>query len=113
MRHTLPLLALFVLPGFARAADVSAVVGKDTIEFKAGTATAARYQFAGTVPNEKGEGQKPLAKPVMWPVHAPNGTVVTGFAPKDHIHHKSVWFCHGDVIPEGIELKTKSPNKSD
>jgi hypothetical protein len=31
----------------------------------------------------------------------------------DHVHQKSVWFCHGDVIPEGIELKTRSPNKAD
>ena len=26
---------------------------------------------------------------------------------KDHPHQKSAWFCHGDVIPEGIELKDK------
>ena len=25
----------------------------------------------------------------------------------DHPHHKSAWFCHGDVIPEGVELKHK------
>jgi hypothetical protein len=25
----------------------------------------------------------------------------------DHPHQKSAWFCHGDVIPEGIELKAK------
>jgi hypothetical protein len=25
----------------------------------------------------------------------------------DHVHHKSAWFCHGDVIPEGLELKHK------
>jgi hypothetical protein len=23
----------------------------------------------------------------------------------DHIHQKSAWFCHGDVIPEGLDLK--------
>jgi hypothetical protein len=23
----------------------------------------------------------------------------------DHFHQKSVWFCHGDVIPEGLALK--------
>lgn len=31
-------------------------------------------------------------------------------APKettDHVHQKSIWFCHGDVIPEGVELKQK------
>jgi hypothetical protein len=26
---------------------------------------------------------------------------------KDHPHHRAVWFCHGDVIPEGLELKQK------
>src|SRR5437660_11325075 len=26
---------------------------------------------------------------------------------KDHPHQKSAWFCHGDVIPEGLELKDK------
>ena len=26
---------------------------------------------------------------------------------KDHPHQQSVWFCHGDVIPKGIELKQK------
>ena len=25
----------------------------------------------------------------------------------DHVHQKSVWFCHGDVIPEGIEVRDK------
>jgi hypothetical protein len=25
----------------------------------------------------------------------------------DHPHQKSAWFCHGDVIPRGIELKQK------
>jgi hypothetical protein len=25
----------------------------------------------------------------------------------DHVHQKSAWFCHGDVIPEGIEIKHK------
>src|SRR5450432_999827 len=47
---------------------------------------------------------------------APNGVAVTRPWPMergtkgetvDHFHQKSAWFCHGDVIPEGIELKTK------
>ena len=29
----------------------------------------------------------------------------------DHFHQKSAWFCHGDVIPVGLELKTKSADK--
>jgi hypothetical protein len=56
------------------------------------------------------------SKPIFWPVHAPNGAALTRSYPlekgipgesTDHIHHKSIWFCHGDVIPEGIELKAK------
>src|SRR5262249_42427046 len=26
---------------------------------------------------------------------------------KDHKHHRGLWFCHGDVIPEGMSLKHK------
>jgi hypothetical protein len=31
---------------------------------------------------------------------------------KDHVHQKSAWFCHGDVIPEGLELKVRSGDKN-
>ena len=112
MRYLLPLLALLALPAFATAADdVSIVVGKDAIEFKAGSAVVAKYATAATV-----------AKPYLYPVLAPNGVPLTrgypvekapGDATTDHVHQKSVWFCHGDVIPEGIELKIKSANKAD
>ncbi len=53
------------------------------------------------------------AKPIFWPLNAPGGIPLTRNYPppegqaKDHPHQKSAWFCHGDVIPEGIELKTK------
>ena len=49
-------------------------------------------------------------------MHGPAGVSLTRAWPmepakpgesKDHPHQKSVWFCHGDVIPEGIELKDK------
>lgn len=111
MRCTLPLLALLALPSLGAADDVSVVVGKDAIEFKAGTAVVAKYATGATV-----------AKPYLYPLVAPNGVPVTrgypvekapGDATTDHVHQKSVWFCHGDVIPEGIELKTKSANKGD
>jgi hypothetical protein len=46
-----------------------------------------------------------LEKPVLFPVHAPNGAVVTrGYpiAPRpgervDHPHHEGIWFNHGGV----------------
>jgi len=56
------------------------------------------------------------AKPYLWPLLAPGGVAVTRAWPMepaapggstDHVHQKSAWFCHGDVIPEGMELKDK------
>jgi hypothetical protein len=57
-----------------------------------------------------------LAQPYLWPVNGPNGEHLTRGWPMqkaqpggttDHVHHKSVWFCHGDVIPEGLSVKDK------
>ena len=58
---------------------------------------------------------KDFARPIFWPVNAPGGQPLTRAWPmdpavpeggsKDHPHQKSLWFCHGDVIPEGIKLK--------
>lgn len=57
-----------------------------------------------------------LAKPFLWPVNGPGGVPLTRAWPMkkgepnestDHVHQKSAWFCHGDVIPEGITLKDK------
>lgn len=105
------LLGAVAFPAIGRAADVSAVVEKDGIEFRSGTTVVAKYVTAQAV-----------AKPYLFPVIAPNGIGVTRGWPMekappmgtfDHVHQKSVWFCHGDVIPEGIELKTRAPNKAD
>ena len=108
-------LALFAACHFANAADPTLEKNKDAFEFKIGKETVAKYQATGSVQLEKGEGTKPLAKPFLWPVLAPNGVPVTRAWPMDrsgpdktdHFHQKSVWFCHGDVIPEGIDLKGK------
>jgi hypothetical protein len=110
--RSLLVAAVLSLPQLARAAeDVTAVVQKDVIEFKEGSRVVARYAYGPKV-----------AKPYLYPVLAPNGAPLTrgypvekapGDATVDHVHQKSVWFCHGDVIPEGIELKTKSANKAD
>jgi hypothetical protein len=52
-----------------------------------------------------------LAKPYFWPLNAPGAVPVTRGWPMekglpkettDHVHQKSGWFCHGDVIPEGV-----------
>ncbi|MFO0935093.1 MAG: PmoA family protein [Gemmataceae bacterium] len=61
-----------------------------------------------------------LAKPYLYPVLAPAGVPVTRDWPMkkgtqnqttDHVHQKSAWFCHGDVIPVGVVLKQKSSDK--
>ncbi len=57
-----------------------------------------------------------LPKPHFHPLMGPFGKPVTRGFPmikddptetKDHPHQRMVWFCHGDVIPEGIELRSK------
>lgn len=46
------------------------------------------------------------AKPILWPLHGPGGQEMTRGYPmrdaghqekQDHIHHRSLWFTHGDV----------------
>jgi hypothetical protein len=115
MSRSCLLAVVLLVPQFSPAADVSIDKGADSAEFKIGKETVAKYQFRGTVQVEKGEGTKPLAKPFLWPVLSPAGVPVTRAWPMDrtspdktdHFHQKSVWFCHGDVIPEGIDLKGK------
>jgi hypothetical protein len=77
----------------------------DALEFYAGGKLVTRYLTAPS-----------FAKPIFWPVFAPGGVPLTRAWPmekeqpggsKDHPHQKSAWFCHGDVIPEGIDLKKK------
>ena len=51
--------------------------------------------------------EKSGAKPILWPLIGPNGNEITRSYPmveegksderKDHIHHRSFWFDHGDV----------------
>jgi Methane oxygenase PmoA len=84
------------------------VIDKDAIEFRCGKDLIGRYIIADSV-----------AKPYMWPLNAPGGVTVTRPWPMekktsdekdDHPHQKSMWFCHGDVIPEGMDLKNKNKN---
>lgn len=99
--------ALSVSSAFADG--ITATKSKDTVEFKDGDKLVTRYHVG-----------EPVAKPYFWPVHAPGEVPVTRPWPMvkgtpgettDHVHQKSAWFCHGDVIPEGVELKTKSADK--
>lgn len=103
----LPLILLS--PIVAAEPAVSIKKEKGSITFSLGDELITTYHVGESV-----------AKPYLWPVNAPgNVTVTRGWPmvkglPKettDHVHQKSAWFCHGDVIPHGIELKTKSSDK--
>lgn len=83
---------------------VSVKTAKDRIDFLIGGELATRYLVEG------------YSKPVFWPIYAPGNIPLTRSWPldksnakeaTDHVHQKSVWFCHGDVIPEGLEIKQK------
>jgi hypothetical protein len=108
-KRSLAIGGLLVVAGLCTAAptpaaDVSISAGKGKIEFRAGKELTAAYVIDPKV-----------AKPYFWPLNAPGGLTVTRAWPMekaegeatDHPHQKSAWFCHGDVIPEGLELKHK------
>jgi hypothetical protein len=76
-------------------------VEKSQVDLLAGKDLVARY-----VIDEK------VAKPYFFPLQVAGRDVTRSWPPpageaKDHPHQKSAWFCHGDVIPEGLELKQK------
>ena len=88
---------------------VSVTVTRDHIDFLAGKDLVGRYQFAAAT-------EAPFAKPYLWPLLGPGGVHLTRDWPMeksapggstDHPHQKSVWFCHGDVIPEGLQIKNR------
>jgi hypothetical protein len=102
-----PLLLAALGIGSAPAEEPAAVSIKatdDHIDFLAGKTLVTRYHKATTV-----------AKPYFWPLLGPGDVPLTRAWPMekgvpnestDHVHQKSAWFCHGDVIPEGLELKS-------
>jgi hypothetical protein len=93
----------------ADATPVEIAVTSDHFDFLVGKEFVGRYHFAAAPAST-------IAKPYMWPLHGPGGVQMTRDWPMkkgspgestDHVHQKSFWFCHGDVIPEGLELKNK------
>ena len=88
-------------PSRSRPSDVVITVKKDRVEFRVHQELATLYHIG-----------KEEAKPYFWPVHAPGHIPVTRAWPMekgqpgestDHVHQKSVWFCHGEVRPDGVE----------
>jgi hypothetical protein len=124
MRTLTTLAFLALLVPAVRGVDPVAAAKKDAesvtfVNSDGGVVT--RYQYAGRVSLGGKDGKtKELAKPYFYPLHTPGGVPVTrgwpvtfakGDSTTDHVHQKSVWFCHGDVIPEGIDLKVKSADR--
>jgi len=102
---TAALAGAWALLPAAGPAGANIETAKDHIDFRIGNALVTRYHIGPD-----------LAKPYFWPLNAPDGVPVTRAWPMeeakpgeqtDHIHQKSGWFSHGDVIPEGIEVKQK------
>src|SRR5437764_14368961 len=85
----------------AGPAEVSVKAFKDRVEFRHGKKLSGTYVIGPKV-----------AKPYFWPLNAPCGAHVTRPWPMepargeahDHPHQKSAWFCHGEVLPEGVAL---------
>jgi hypothetical protein len=106
--HIGALAVVLALAPAAQAQEVQIKVGKEAIEFLAGGELVTRLHIT---PN--------FSKPILWPLYAPGKVPLTRAWPmeqgipgetKDHIHQKSAWWCHGDVIPEGMDLKAKIKN---
>lgn len=103
-------ILLFGIVSSSFAKPTVTVAKRDTtIDFMIDGKIATTYHFAGEA----------LAKPYFYPVYAPGEISVTRDWPMkpatkgastDHVHQKSMWFCHGDVIPEGLKL-TKAGDK--
>jgi hypothetical protein len=86
------------------ASSVAIETAKDRVDFRVGKDLVTTYHTGPEV-----------AKPFFWPLIAPGGVPLTRAWPMDgnsgettdHVHQKSAWFCHGDIIPEGIDVKDK------
>lgn len=103
MTRTALATVLLAVPLYAAGPRVD--VSPDTAEFHIGTELVGRMHFGAKLP-----------KPYLWPLNTPGGVSVTRAFPLgpptkggsiDHLHHKSAWFCHGDVIADGIEPRSK------
>src|SRR2546421_13105415 len=96
-RMLLVVPAVAVVFALAPAAEPGPVSIKvEDVVFRIGDELVTRYHVGPDV-----------AKPYLWPLNAPGGIPVTrawpmdkaGAVSTDHVHQKSSWFCHGDVIP--------------
>ena len=113
MRHSARLLGLVflcTLAARATAQDSTARAGNLTVT---GNGKRVEFRVADKAVGVYNMGPD-VAKPYLWPLLTPSGAQITRDWPMikgqagestDHVHQKSAWFCHGDVIPEGMTLK--------
>lgn len=96
-------LTILLATSTANAQQLSVKQSEGVLEFFDGDKLITRFLHQG------------YAKPIFYPVNAPSGVPLTRAWPmkkgeknesKDHPWQKSAWFCHGDVVAEGLKLKT-------
>ncbi len=97
MTRTTALFALgllFVLPVALQAASFEVEQNQEGVTVKLDGKLLTRYV------------SKSGNKPILWPIIGPNGEEMTRAYPmreagpderSDHLHHRSLWFTHGDV----------------
>ena len=99
------LLVLTVASSALPPPAVTIKVDKDHIDFLIGKDVVTTYQIKDNLP-----------RPFFYPVKTVDGIEATRAWPMgkalpgektDHVHHRSVWFCYGDIIPEGLDIKNK------
>lgn len=95
------------LANLMSAGEVQIKQAKEHVDFLVDGELVGRYLISAERP-----------KPIFWPLKAPGGAILTRAWPMekaaeggsvDHPHQQSAWFCHGDVIPEGITVTAKIP----
>lgn len=113
-RKRVPGLALFLVFGLGLlvsprlGAEVTVAKESDAVRFDIDGKLFTRLHLGPTV-----------AKPYLWPIVSSQGIPMTRSWPMeavkpdssekttDHKHQKSAWFCHGDVVAEGVKVPMK------
>ncbi len=97
---------LATVPAHAVVSGVQITEGKDRVSIAVDGELLTELRFEGA------------PKPYLYPLMGPGGVALTRNYPmradaadedKDHPHHRSLWFTHGDV--NGVDFWAEGPNK--